>query len=142
MPARVVHLFVSSPGDVDAERKRVEFVAERLNGLFAGVARFETIRWETKFYAAHKSFQPQIREASDCDIIIGIFWARLGSELDSAMMMIGGRVKAWPTDCSRTMPMKSSRAQAWVSCVPQRLAAAKQENPSTTTVRASRCRSR
>ena len=81
MPARVVHLFVSSPGDVDAERKRVEFVAERLNGLFAGVARFETIRWETKFYAAHKSFQPQIREASDCDIIIGIFWARLGSEL-------------------------------------------------------------
>jgi tetratricopeptide (TPR) repeat protein len=78
---RVIRLFVSSPGDVDAERKRVEFVAERLNGLFAGVARFETIRWENKFYAAHASFQPQIPEATECDIVIGILWARLGSVL-------------------------------------------------------------
>src|SRR6266702_4082973 len=39
------------------------------------------------------------------------------------------------------MPTKSSRAQSWVSCVPQRLAAAKQANPTTTTARASKCRS-
>jgi hypothetical protein len=78
---RTIRLFVSSPGDVDDERKRVEFVAERLNGIFADIARFETFRWETKFYTAHKSFQPQIPEARDCDIVIGVLWARLGSEL-------------------------------------------------------------
>lgn len=78
---RTVRLFVSSPGDVEDERKRVEFVAERLNGEYAGVARFETIRWETKFYKAHDTFQKQIPEAAECDIVIAIFWARLGSEL-------------------------------------------------------------
>jgi eukaryotic-like serine/threonine-protein kinase len=78
---RTVRLFVSSPGDVDDERKRVAFVAERLNGEYAGLARFETIRWETKFYTAHDTFQKQIPEAADCDIVIAIFWARLGSEL-------------------------------------------------------------
>ena len=78
---RTVRLFVSSPNDVEAERQRVEVVAERLNGLYAGIVRIEAIRWETKFYTADKSFQPQIPEASECDIVIGIFWARLGSEL-------------------------------------------------------------
>jgi tetratricopeptide (TPR) repeat protein len=78
---RTVRLFVSSPSDVEAERQRVEVVAERLNGLYAGIVRIETIRWETKFYTADKSFQPQIPEAAECDIVIGIFWARLGSEL-------------------------------------------------------------
>ena len=37
-------LFVSSPGDVMVERRRVENVASRLNGEFAGVARLEVIR--------------------------------------------------------------------------------------------------
>ena len=78
---RTVRLFVSSPGDVEHERRRVERVAERLNGEFAGVARLETIRWETSFYSAHTGFQAQIPEAADCDLVVAIFWARLGSEL-------------------------------------------------------------
>ena len=68
--------------------------------------------------------------------------ARVGSEFDNAMMMIGSSVNAWPIDCSSTMPAKSPRAQSWVSCVPQRLAAAKAEKPNTTTARASKYRSR
>jgi tetratricopeptide (TPR) repeat protein len=79
--ARTVRLFVSSPNDVVAERQRVEVVAERLNGLYSGVVRIDVIRWETKFYTADKSIQPQIPEASDCDIVVGIFWSRLGTEL-------------------------------------------------------------
>jgi hypothetical protein len=35
-------------------------VAERLNGEFAGVARIETVRWETASYSAHANFQSQI----------------------------------------------------------------------------------
>jgi len=78
---RTIRLFVSSPSDVDHERRRIEHVAERLNGEFAGVARVETIRWETAFYSAHATFQAQIPEAADCDIVVAVFWARLGSEL-------------------------------------------------------------
>jgi eukaryotic-like serine/threonine-protein kinase len=36
-------VFVSSPGDVMVERRRVENVVSRLNGEFAGVARLQTI---------------------------------------------------------------------------------------------------
>ena len=73
---RTVRVFVSSPSDVKAERQRIEVVAERLNALHAGAVRIEVIRWETRFYTADKSFQPQIPEAAECDIVIGIFWAR------------------------------------------------------------------
>lgn len=76
-----VRLFVSSPGDVEFERQRVDWVAERLNGQFSQVVRFETVRWENRFYSAHKTFQDEIPEARDCDIVVAIFWSRLGTEL-------------------------------------------------------------
>src|SRR5258707_1257548 len=78
---RTIRLFVSSPTDVEQERRRVEQVATRLNGEFAQIAEFQTIRWETEFYKAHQSFQQQIPEAASCDVVIAIFWSRLGSEL-------------------------------------------------------------
>jgi hypothetical protein len=74
-------MFVSSPGDVMVERRRVENVASRLNGEFAGVARLEVIRWETKHYQAFSTFQVQIPRSIDCDLVIGILKWRLGTEL-------------------------------------------------------------
>jgi eukaryotic-like serine/threonine-protein kinase len=74
-------LFVSSPGDVMVERRRVENVVSRLNGEFAGVARLEAIRWETEFYQAYSTFQAQIPRSTDCDLVIGILKWRLGTEL-------------------------------------------------------------
>ncbi|WP_413207400.1 AAA family ATPase [Rhodospirillum sp. A1_3_36] len=78
---RTVRVFISSPGDVLAERKRVERVIDRLNGQLAGSARLEAIRWETHFYTADQSFQPQIPESADCDIVVAILRHRLGTEL-------------------------------------------------------------
>ena len=78
---RTVQLFVSSPGDVELERARVERVTERLNGEFWPRVHFQTVRWETKFYSAHKSFQEHIADAATCDVVIGTFWSRLGTEL-------------------------------------------------------------
>jgi len=80
MPQQV-RVFVSSPGDAQFERMRVDRVVERLNGEFAGVARLDTIRWEREFYKAHATFQDQIPEAADCDIVIAILRHRLGTEL-------------------------------------------------------------
>ena len=74
-------LFVSSPGDVMVERRRVENVVSRLNGEFAGVARLEAVRWETEFYQAYSTFQAQIPPATECDLVIGILKWRLGTEL-------------------------------------------------------------
>ena len=74
-------LFVSSPGDVMVERRRVENVLSRLNGEFAGAARLEAIRWETERYQAHATFQSQIPRSTECDLVIGILKWRLGTEL-------------------------------------------------------------
>jgi WD40 repeat protein/tetratricopeptide (TPR) repeat protein len=76
-------IFVSSPGDVMLERRRVENVVSRLNGEFVGVARLETIRWETEFYQAHRTFQAQIPRSTECDLVVGILKWRLGTELPS-----------------------------------------------------------
>jgi eukaryotic-like serine/threonine-protein kinase len=74
-------LFVSSPADAMVERRRVENVVSRLNGEFAGVARLETIRWETEFYQAYRTFQAQIPHSTDCELVVGILRWRLGTEL-------------------------------------------------------------
>ena len=86
-------VFVSSPGDVMVERRRVENVVSRLNGEFAGVARLETIRWETELYQAHSTFQTQIPRSTECDLVIGILKWRLGTELppDFDEMLPDGR---------------------------------------------------
>ena len=80
---RSVRLFVSSPGDVEHERLRVSRVVQGLNVEFANAVRIETVRWETKFYTADATFQKQIPDAADCDIVLAIFWSRLGTELPS-----------------------------------------------------------
>ena len=80
----LLNVFVSSPGDVQRERERVDFVVERLNAEYAGRVRLQAIRWETRYYSSHDTFQAQIPEASDCDIVLAIFGARLGSPLPAS----------------------------------------------------------
>jgi eukaryotic-like serine/threonine-protein kinase len=82
---RTVRIFVSSPGDVPDERQRVQSIAEKLSGEFGRVLQFDTVLWESEIYKAHDGgFQPQIEQrvkAAECDIVIAIFWSRLGTEL-------------------------------------------------------------
>ena len=77
----VFKLFVSSPGDVAAERARAEAVVEKLNAEFKDRARFDPVFWEDHFYSAHETFQKQIPEAADCALVLAVFRARLGSPL-------------------------------------------------------------
>lgn len=78
---RTVKLFVSSPVDVAPERGRVQAVAAKLNRDYDGMVRFDTVLWEEHFYKADRSFQPQIQQPDACDILISIFWTRVGTEL-------------------------------------------------------------
>ena len=79
--SRQIKLFISSPGDVMDERKRLMTVIDRLNGRFAGSAHISPVNWPDHFYKAHTTFQAQIAQAAACDIVISIFWTRLGTEL-------------------------------------------------------------
>ena len=79
--SEVFRLFVSSPDDAEVERLRVERVVSRLNGDFAGRARFETIRYETTFIPAHQPPQRLITPAADCHLVVGILRWRLGTPL-------------------------------------------------------------
>src|SRR6202044_2302590 len=81
--ARNVRVFVCSPSDVAPERARVQAVTAKLNRDFDGIVRFETVRWEEHFYKADRSFQPQIPEPVACDVLVSIFWTRIGTELPS-----------------------------------------------------------
>jgi hypothetical protein len=76
-----IRVFVSSPGDVPVERERVDHVATRLNELFKDRIRIETIRWEKDFYSSHQHFADKIPRTTDADLVIAIFWSRLGTPL-------------------------------------------------------------
>jgi hypothetical protein len=74
-----IAVFVSSPGDVSAERLAVARVAARIEGMRDGLA-LSVYCWEDgAYYSAHTDFQAQIRNISDFDLVIGVFCARLGT---------------------------------------------------------------
>ncbi|MFI5015474.1 MAG: tetratricopeptide repeat protein [Hyphomicrobiales bacterium] len=82
-PVRKVTIFVSSPTDVMAERERAARAIDRLQSRFREHVKLEPIFFEDseKFYTADKSFQEQIPDAGAADLVVSIFWSRVGSEL-------------------------------------------------------------
>lgn len=84
---RKIRIFVSSPTDVDEERRRMMEVIAVLNRHYAGIIELEGVFWEQTIYPAHATFQAQIDEPSSCDLMVCILWSRLGSPLPAG----------WPT---------------------------------------------
>lgn len=60
MTPRTFCIFLSSPGDVTAERDRAKRVFDKLDTELRDEARFELVRWEDAFYSAAADFQSQI----------------------------------------------------------------------------------
>ena len=94
---RRIRIFVSSPSDVLPERKAIDRVVAAANLRLDGCPFLETVRWESRFYTADATFQSQIIDPGDCDLVVTLFWTRLGSELppDFAQKMPDGR--PWPS---------------------------------------------
>lgn len=91
----IVKVFISSPGDVKLERERAQWVITRLNGEFHDVVEFRPILYEEDVYTAQDGgVQAQIEEAADCEIVIAVFWGRLGTPLHDSFpsKMEGDRV--------------------------------------------------
>src|SRR5262245_51527092 len=76
-----LRVFVSSPGDVGAERGVALAVAERLQFEFRGQVQLETYLWERSLLRATDTFQSQILDIQEADLALFILWARMGTPL-------------------------------------------------------------
>lgn len=79
-----VTVFIASPGDVLEERDVVESAISRLNISWAPQlnVQIRTLRWESHTHpSAGSDLQTIINEqiGSDYDLLLGIFWSRLGT---------------------------------------------------------------
>ncbi|MEZ4414228.1 MAG: tetratricopeptide repeat protein [Gemmatimonadota bacterium] len=93
-----LRIFVSSPGDVGAERSLAHRVVARLQNEFAGRARLEAVLWEHEPLVATSTFQTQIVRPSETDITICILWSRLGTRLPAEFVRPDGRRYASGTE--------------------------------------------
>lgn len=76
-----VRIFVSSPADVDHERAIVKDVIERLAQEYLPYFPLRAILWEEEALTADRTFQAGLTQPSECEIVLVILWARLGSPL-------------------------------------------------------------
>ena len=81
---RNYRVFLSSPNDVLPERDRAQLVVDRLNSEHTGGELFSLSRWEHAYYHASSPPQGQIPNPGEHDIVICIFWKRIGTDLPSA----------------------------------------------------------
>lgn len=86
-PGQIVRIFISSPGDVAAERDKARRVIEGLQRHYSGVTLLPVL-WEDLALPATASFQANI----DCilhqqpiDVAVFILWSRLGSPLGAGI---------------------------------------------------------
>jgi formylglycine-generating enzyme required for sulfatase activity len=86
-----LHIFLSSPGDVSRERQLAREVIDRIQSERAHRDRLklEVVAWDKPGAgtAMPAQMEPQeaikqgLKKPSDCDIVIVIFWARMGTPL-------------------------------------------------------------
>ena len=78
---RKIRIFVSSPGDVGEERAIAHRVIERLKFRYVGRAELEVLLWEHLPLVATKSYQEQIPDAGEFDVVVMVVWSRMGTRL-------------------------------------------------------------
>jgi energy-coupling factor transporter ATP-binding protein EcfA2 len=92
-----VTIFISSPGDVIPERRRLKQVVKLLQVEFGAHLELRTVTWETQAQSAVEHFQSQIPRPSSADIVVVILWWRLGTVLQNPR----GRPHEWDGPLSR-----------------------------------------
>src|SRR5579862_2912644 len=76
-----IRIFISSPGDVEDERRRAAVVIRRLKREFQRFFELSAVLWELEPMLAHGHFQDIIEKPSETDIFVMILWSRLGTPL-------------------------------------------------------------
>lgn len=86
---RHLRIFLSSPGDVNEERALAQQVIEQVaaDPSFRGKVTLEALAWDMKGVPLLATLTPQeainqgLPRPSECDIVVVIFWARMGTPL-------------------------------------------------------------
>lgn len=79
--SKPLRIFVSSPDDVKDERSIVKDIIERLRIEYEAYFDLEPILWENEAIVATSGFQDSLVEPGTCDIVLVIFWSKLGTPL-------------------------------------------------------------
>lgn len=78
---KTVRIFVSSPGDVGAERVMARKIFDRLQVEFSGVLHIDPYFWEHEPLRAHTDPQTQTEPLENFDLCVCLLWSRLGTRL-------------------------------------------------------------
>ncbi|MGB8146073.1 MAG: ATP-binding protein, partial [Chromatiaceae bacterium] len=76
-----VRIFVSSPSDLDHERALTRNIIEALAQEYLPYFKVQAVLWEQEALTAAQSFQAGLARPSDCEIVLVMLWARLGTPL-------------------------------------------------------------
>lgn len=97
-------IFISSPGDVEAERRIAAEVIHRLDVELSDV-RLEVYLSDKSLYWAHESPQASIPDPLDFDMVIAVFWSRIGTLLEDDRYLDGNGDPQTGTqyECSRAI---------------------------------------
>jgi DNA-binding response OmpR family regulator len=74
-------VFISSPGDVNPERRMVQKILNHINEELSGEVHLSPVLWEDEPLLASETAQSQIIAPHETDIYIAIFWSRFGTML-------------------------------------------------------------
>ena len=90
MALKTLRIFISSPGDVAEERLIARRVIGRLDSQFGDIVGIEAVYWENRPLVATASFQEQLPNPSETDIVLTILWSRLGTILPNHIKRADG----------------------------------------------------
>jgi hypothetical protein len=100
MPINHLHIFLSSLGDVSRERQLAREVIDRIQSerAYRDKIKLEVVAWDKPGAgtAMPAHLEPQeainrgLKKPSQCDIVIVIFWARMGTHLSDRYAKPGG----------------------------------------------------
>jgi WD40 repeat protein len=76
-----LRIFISSPSDVNPERRRAALLIEKLAKDYARFFAISPVLWESEPMLASGHFQDAIVPPSESDIVVLILWSRLGTPL-------------------------------------------------------------
>lgn len=106
-----LRIFVSSPGDVVEERVVTRRVLERVSAVYGDRIEIEPVFWEHEPLRASGSFQEQIPQPADCDVVLMILWSRLGTRLPANLTRPDGSRYASGTEFEFENALEAWRAR-------------------------------
>ena len=79
--SRALRIFISSPGDVETERNVARRVIALLDGRWSEHVRLTAYDYREESFNSLDGFQEQVPDVAQYDLVIGILWKRIGTEL-------------------------------------------------------------